>query len=95
MPSREVGIEKHMKIWHLGASSNPFKVDGVNHVIWNLARYQAILGNRVALLVAQEPEAWVKEWAEARQVRIHPISGNKVLFNPSESRTWFAVTHQT
>lgn len=64
-----------MRIWHVGASNSPLKVDGINQRVWTLARYQGSLDSEVVMLLAEEPENWVKGWAEAWRVRICYVSG--------------------
>lgn len=48
-----------MKIWHVGAAPNPFRVDGVSRTVWLMGLEQARLGHDVSLLLddAPTPEA--------------------------------------
>lgn len=45
-----------MKIWHIGSSFSPKKVDGINNTVWIMAREQALLGHQVALLLDTPPD---------------------------------------
>jgi glycosyltransferase involved in cell wall biosynthesis len=45
-----------MKIWHSGAHYSPCVVNGVNSLIYTLAREQATLGHEVTLLIDGQPD---------------------------------------
>jgi glycosyltransferase involved in cell wall biosynthesis/peptidoglycan/xylan/chitin deacetylase (PgdA/CDA1 family) len=61
-----------MKIWHVGASSNPYRVDGVSRTVWLLSRHQAELGHDVSLVVDTPPTDDAREIArEAGMKLIH------------------------
>lgn len=44
-----------MNIGHIGASTNPNAVNGVNYVVWSLATAQAKLGHKVFIVVTGQP----------------------------------------
>lgn len=46
-----------MIIGHIGASTNPNSVNGVNYVVWSLAEAQAQMGNKVHIIVFGTPSA--------------------------------------
>jgi glycosyltransferase involved in cell wall biosynthesis len=52
-----------MKIWHVGASSSPFRVDGVSRTVWLLSREQAKIGADVSLILDEAPDEAAKEIA--------------------------------
>jgi glycosyltransferase involved in cell wall biosynthesis/peptidoglycan/xylan/chitin deacetylase (PgdA/CDA1 family) len=61
-----------MKIWHVGASSNPYRVDGVSRTVWLLSRHQAQLGHEVSLVVDTPPDEAALEIArEANMKLVH------------------------
>lgn len=45
-----------MRIWHIGASPYPSKVDGLNSTVWLVAREQALMGHQVALLLSSRSD---------------------------------------
>ena len=47
--------EPPLRIWHIGASSSPRSVNGVNTVIWMLASSQRSLGHRVHIPLLELP----------------------------------------
>jgi glycosyltransferase involved in cell wall biosynthesis len=44
-----------MKIWHVGASPSPEKINGVNNTIWPVAIEQSHQGHQVSLILNQKP----------------------------------------
>ncbi|WP_428937208.1 polysaccharide deacetylase family protein [Fontivita pretiosa] len=48
---------KPLRIWHVGGSSDPTRVDGVSRVVWMLSREQARLGHHVSFIVDTPPTA--------------------------------------
>ncbi|MGB3402403.1 MAG: glycosyltransferase family 4 protein [Microcoleaceae cyanobacterium] len=44
-----------MKIWHVGASPSPEKINGVNNTIWPVAIEQSHQGHQVSLILNQQP----------------------------------------
>src|SRR3954468_3157115 len=61
-----------MKIWHVGASSSPYRVDGVSRTVWLLSREQAKLSHDVSLIFDTPPdEAAVEIAREAGMKLVH------------------------
>ena len=52
-----------MKIWHVGAAPNPYRVDGVSRTVWLMAIEQARLGHDVSLLLDGSPTQDAHEMA--------------------------------
>ncbi len=59
-----------MKIWHVGASSDPLRVDGVSRTVWLLSREQARLGHEVSLLIDTPPAPAAIEMARDAGVKL-------------------------
>ena len=62
-----------MKIWHIGASSNPFRVDGVSRTVWLLSREQAKLGYDVELVVDSPPDEAALEIAREAGMKLNHV----------------------
>jgi glycosyltransferase involved in cell wall biosynthesis len=65
-----------MNIWHIGSSSSPNKVDGVNTTVWLLAREQALLGHQVTLILDSPPDAAAKILADEVGFKLVHIPAN-------------------
>ena len=63
-----------MKIWHSGAHWSPQAVNGVNALIYSLAREQSALGHDVSLLLTHSPNPTAVEYAGETGVRLLPSS---------------------
>ena len=63
-----------MKIWHVGAAPNPFRVDGVSRTVWLLSTEQARLGHEVSLILDGEPTPEAHEMAGAVGLKLHDLS---------------------
>jgi glycosyltransferase involved in cell wall biosynthesis len=61
-----------MKIWHSGAHWSPHAVNGVNALIYSLAREQAALGHDVSLLLTHSPDPAAVEYTSGTGVRLLP-----------------------
>ncbi len=64
-----------MRIIHVGGLASPYIVDGINTVIWTIAREQVRLGHQVGLLVSDKPDT-----ASKRHARDHGI---ELLYVPA------------
>ena len=71
-----------MKIWHIGAQPSPNKVDGVNSTIWQVAREQAHLGHRVALVLDESPDEAALSLAEQAGIELIHIPANTWRYDP-------------
>ncbi|MDF5720856.1 MAG: glycosyltransferase family 4 protein [Rhizonema sp. PD37] len=65
-----------MKIWHVGCSSSPQRVDGVNTTVWLVAREQALLGHQVTLLLHFPPDEAAKVLSEEAGFKLVYIPAN-------------------
>jgi len=63
-----------MKIWHVGAAPNPFRVDGVSRTVWLLSTEQARLGHEVSLILDGEPTPEAHGMAGAVGLKLHDLS---------------------
>ena len=65
-----------MRIWHVGASRSPNDVNGVNYVIWSIAKAQARLDHTVTLLLEDEPDEAARNTARyfGFELRRIPVS---------------------
>lgn len=70
-----------MKILHVGSSSSPQAVDGVNTTIWLVAREQALLGHQVTLLLDAPPVSEAAVWSETTGIQFQVISSNTWQFD--------------
>jgi glycosyltransferase involved in cell wall biosynthesis/peptidoglycan/xylan/chitin deacetylase (PgdA/CDA1 family) len=52
-----------MKIWHVGAAPNPYRVDGVSRTVWLMSLEQARLGHDVSLVLDASPTKEAQEMA--------------------------------
>lgn len=71
-----------MKIWHVGAQPSPNKVDGINSTIWQVAREQALLGHRVALVLDESPDEAALSLAEQAGIELIHIPANTWRYDP-------------
>jgi len=65
-----------MNIWHIGSSSSPNKVDGVNTTVWLVAREQALLGHQVTLILHSPPDEAAKTLADEVGFKLVYIPAN-------------------
>jgi glycosyltransferase involved in cell wall biosynthesis/peptidoglycan/xylan/chitin deacetylase (PgdA/CDA1 family) len=79
-----------MKIWHAGASSNPFRVDGVSRTVWLLSRHQAALGHEVSLIVDTPPTREAFEIAAEAGMKLIHVQANYLSY-PNEIRRLVAA----
>ncbi len=63
-----------MKIWHVGAAPNPFRVDGVSRTVWLLSLEQARLGHDVSLILDGEPTPEAHAMAAEAGLKLHDVS---------------------
>jgi peptidoglycan/xylan/chitin deacetylase (PgdA/CDA1 family)/glycosyltransferase involved in cell wall biosynthesis len=63
-----------MKIWHIGASSNPNRVDGVSRTVWLLSREQSRLGHEITLVLDTAPEPEAVRVARENNVQLLEVS---------------------
>jgi glycosyltransferase involved in cell wall biosynthesis len=71
-----------MKILHVGASSSPEVVDGINSTVWLVAKEQSLLGNQVTLLLDSVPDQAAKAVAEANGIRLFFIPTTTWSYDP-------------
>lgn len=74
-----------MKIWHVGASSNPFRVDGVSRTVWLLSRHQAMLGHDVSLVIDTPPDPAAVEIAREAGIKLVHVHATYFSY-PNEIR---------
>jgi len=65
-----------MKIWHVGSSSSPQSVDGINTMVWLVAKEQAFLGHQVTLIVDEPLSPEGQNLAKEVGFQITHISAN-------------------
>ncbi|MGL4501736.1 MAG: hypothetical protein ACRCU2_21890, partial [Planktothrix sp.] len=53
---KRLKLEVDLKIWHIGSSSSPQKVCGVNNTVWLIATEQVLMGHDVTLIVNNPPD---------------------------------------
>jgi glycosyltransferase involved in cell wall biosynthesis len=58
-----------MKIWHSRAFCSPNKVDGVNSLIYSVAKEQVGLGHEVFLVIDNSPDEAARRFAQETEVR--------------------------
>jgi glycosyltransferase involved in cell wall biosynthesis len=64
-----------MKIWHIGAAPNPFRVDGVSRTVWLLSTEQCRLGGHdVALILDGAPTPEAHQMADEVGLKLHDLS---------------------
>ncbi|MCT7990843.1 glycosyltransferase family 4 protein [Laspinema olomoucense] len=73
-----------MKIWHIGASSSPQKVCGVNNTVWLVAREQVIMGHDVTLLVNNIPDNSALKFIEKTGLKVIDVSANVWHYSPKK-----------
>lgn len=71
-----------MKILHVGSSSSPQKVDGVNTTVWLVAREQALLGHLVTLLIDSPPDSAAQKFASEAGVELACVPANALRYEP-------------
>lgn len=69
-----------MKIWHVGASSSPYRVDGVSRTVWLLSREQARLGHDVCLLLDSAPDEAAVEIARKEGMRLIQVQSTYATY---------------
>lgn len=63
-----------MNIVHIGAASDPNRVNGINYVIWAIAAEQARAGHTVGVLLTGEPSASAEELSTAAGFQLLTVS---------------------
>src|SRR5687767_8138589 len=64
-----------MKIWHVGAAPNPFRVDGVSRTVWLLSTEQCRLGGHdVSLILDGAPTPEAHQMADEVGLKLHDLS---------------------
>jgi len=81
-----------MKIIHVGSSSSPQKVDGVNTTIWLVSREQSLLGHQVTLLIDSPPDLSAQEFALNSGINLAYIPANSIRYNPEALKTLLGST---
>lgn len=69
-----------MKIWHVGASSSPYRVDGVSRTVWSLSRQQSRLGNDVTLLIDTPPEPAAIQLGNETGLRLIEVQASAMTY---------------
>src|SRR6266542_3040433 len=70
-----------MKIWHVGASPTPLRVDGVSRTVWLLSREQAKLGHDVSLILDEAPEEAAMEIARESGLRLIHVDSSYMSYS--------------
>lgn len=73
-----------MKIWHIGASSSPQKVCGVNNSVWLLAREQALQNHQVSLILHNPPAPEAITLANEVGIELIYIPANIWRYDPQK-----------
>ena len=73
-----------MRIWHVGANYSPNDVNGVNYVIWLIAKAQARLDHEVSLILDGEPDEAAEETAKSCGLNLRTIRGSGFRYQPAE-----------
>jgi len=71
-----------MRIWHVGALPSPLEVNGMNAVIWPIAREQAASGHRVALVLGEAPSSAAEAFAERGGFELISIPASTWRYSP-------------
>src|SRR5262245_5944471 len=74
-----------VKIWHVGASSSPVRVDGVSRTVWLLSKEQARLGHDVTLILDETPDQAARDIARESGLKLIDIDASYVQY-PGEIR---------
>lgn len=80
-----------MRIWHIGASRSPNDVNGVNYVIWQIAKAQARLDHEVSLILDDEPDEAAKATAKSCGLNLHSIPVSMFRYQPSKIKRLLAA----
>jgi glycosyltransferase involved in cell wall biosynthesis/peptidoglycan/xylan/chitin deacetylase (PgdA/CDA1 family) len=70
-----------MKIWHVGASPSPFRVDGVSRTVWLLSREQARLGHDVSLILDDPPDQAAKDIAAESGLKLIDVNASHLTYS--------------
>ncbi|MBH8552207.1 glycosyltransferase family 4 protein [Nostocaceae cyanobacterium CENA357] len=70
-----------MKILHIGASVSPEAVNGINYVVWSVARSQVILGHNVSILLNGKPINSTIDFAEKTGINLLYIPSKNGMYN--------------
>lgn len=73
-----------MRIWHVGSAGSPDLVNGVNAMVWTLARAQAAAGCDVRMVVDQVPDEATSAYARQTGVSLLYIKRNWYQFDPAQ-----------
>lgn len=78
-----------MKILHVGASTSYQTVNGVNYVIWLIAKEQVKFGHEVSLLLDSKPEQKTRDFARTVGINLIPVSTSRWSYSKDEIRSHF------
>ncbi len=70
-----------MKIWHVGAESCLNNVNGLNAVVWNIAKEQAHLGHKVVIILNSQPDETALIVAKKTGIELVHIPIKRWLYN--------------
>ncbi|KAB8330894.1 glycosyltransferase family 4 protein [Scytonema tolypothrichoides VB-61278] len=76
-----------MKILHVGSSSSPKAVDGVNATVWLVAKEQAFLGHQVTLMLDSPPDEAAKILADEAGFQLMHIPANTWRYDPNKLKS--------
>lgn len=71
-----------MRIWHVGALPSPHRVNGMNTVVWPIAREQAALGHQVVLVLGEAPDSTAEKFAEQGAIELSTIPAKRWRYAP-------------
>jgi glycosyltransferase involved in cell wall biosynthesis len=71
-----------MRIWHVGALPSPLEVNGMNAVIWPIAREQAVSGHQVALVLEEAPSSAAETFAKRGGMKLISIPASTWRYAP-------------
>jgi glycosyltransferase involved in cell wall biosynthesis len=66
----------------VGALPSPLRVNGMNAVVWPVAREQAVMGHRVALVLGDIPDSAAEMFAEQSGVELSSLQANTWRYEP-------------
>jgi glycosyltransferase involved in cell wall biosynthesis/peptidoglycan/xylan/chitin deacetylase (PgdA/CDA1 family) len=69
-----------VKIWHVGAAPNPYRVDGVSRTVWLMSLEQARLGHDVSLILYETPTPEAVQMAGEVGLKLHDMSASPLAF---------------
>lgn len=69
-----------MRIWHVGASSSPYRVDGVSRTVWSLSRQQGKLGHDVTLVIDTPPDPAAHQVAKESNLKLIQVEAGPMNY---------------